>query len=369
VSAGPCDVAENCSGSAAACPADGLASAETICRTAAGVCDVAESCTGAAVECPPDTFASALTVCRPSAGVCDAAESCSGAAAACPVDGFASAATACRASAGVCDLAEACDGMSSDCPSDAKSTDVCRADAGACDVAEHCNGSSDECPPDAFEANGTPCADATYCNGVETCNEGACFATGGPCDLDQACDEGLQLCFVGNCPAVPAPACNTAGGSTLQLQRDSDDSRDRFVWKFVKGQMFTQGDFADPTTDSDHTLCFYAGAAAELVAEANLPANASLFRPLGDNGWSYKDSTRAQAGIGWLLVKGGGEGSTKALAKGGGADLPDFPLPFGAAPGEPVIVQLRNSATGRCLSTAFDSPTTDSADQFKAREP
>ena len=57
------------------------------------------------------------------------------------------------------------------------------------------------------------------------------------------------------------------------------------------------------------------------------------------------------------------------MAQGRGVDLPDFPLPFGAAPGEPVIVQLRNSATGMCLSTVFDSPTTDSAEQFKAREP
>jgi hypothetical protein len=277
--------------------------------------------------------------------------------------------TNCRPSAGACDLAETCDGSDTACPADAKSTDVCRSDAGACDVAENCDGFSDDCPPDAFESNGTSCADTTYCNGEETCNEGACFAIGGPCDLDQTCDEGLQLCFVGNCPSGPALACNAAGGSALLLKNKVDDTRDKFVWKFLKGQMFGQGDFADPTADSDYTLCFYAGAAEELVAEANLPANATLFGALGDKGWAYKDPARAQAGIGKLIVKGGGEGKTKALAKGGGAGLPDFPLPFGAASGEPVIVQLRNSATGRCLVAVFDSPTKDSADQFKAREP
>ncbi|MCW5891201.1 MAG: DUF4215 domain-containing protein [bacterium] len=53
--AGECDVAEQCSGAAAACPADAFASASTVCRPAAGECDVAEQCSGSAVACPDDT--------------------------------------------------------------------------------------------------------------------------------------------------------------------------------------------------------------------------------------------------------------------------------------------------------------------------
>jgi cysteine-rich repeat protein len=56
------------------------------CRAAAGDCDVAEQCTGTAAECPADAFASASTVCRPAASECDVAEHCTGDAVACPAD-------------------------------------------------------------------------------------------------------------------------------------------------------------------------------------------------------------------------------------------------------------------------------------------
>ena len=64
-SAGVCDVAESCTGSRAACPADGFVPAGTVCRASAGVCDVAESCTGCAAACPADGFASTSVVCSP----------------------------------------------------------------------------------------------------------------------------------------------------------------------------------------------------------------------------------------------------------------------------------------------------------------
>jgi hypothetical protein len=83
-SAGACDVAERCTGSSTACPADGMIEAGTVCRTAAGVCDVAETCTGASAACPGDGFASAGNVCRPAAGSCDVRESCTGSSASCP---------------------------------------------------------------------------------------------------------------------------------------------------------------------------------------------------------------------------------------------------------------------------------------------
>src|SRR5205823_4636076 len=75
-SAGPCDVAESCTGSSAACPADGFQSSSTVCRASAGPCDVAENCTGSSAGCPADGFQSSSTVCRASAGPCDVAESC-----------------------------------------------------------------------------------------------------------------------------------------------------------------------------------------------------------------------------------------------------------------------------------------------------
>jgi cysteine-rich repeat protein len=51
-----CDVAENCDGASAACPADVFEPATVECRPDAGQCDVADNCTGSQADCPPDAF-------------------------------------------------------------------------------------------------------------------------------------------------------------------------------------------------------------------------------------------------------------------------------------------------------------------------
>src|SRR5437773_1639527 len=135
--AGTCDMAENCTGSSASCPADSLKSAGTVCRASAGPCDTAETCTGSSASCPADSFQSAATVCRASAGPCDAAENCTGSSASCPADSLQPAGTVCRASAGDCDVAETCAGSSAGCPADQfkSAGTVCRPSAGARGVA------------------------------------------------------------------------------------------------------------------------------------------------------------------------------------------------------------------------------------------
>jgi len=218
-SAGDCDVAEACSGTAAACPSDGYASTGTTCRPSAGPCDAAESCDGASTTCPSDALASAGTTCRAATGACDAAESCDGASTTCPADAFASAGTTCRPSAGTCDVAETCGGTSAACPADvvAPQGAVCRASAGVCDQAEACNGTSGECPADAFASPATVCrAAAGSCDVAETCSGAGpacppngyrprgtvCRASVGACDVAEVC-TGLGF----GCPAdllVPA---------------------------------------------------------------------------------------------------------------------------------------------------------------------
>ncbi len=367
-----CDVAESCTGSGAACPADAVEPNTTECRAAAGVCDVAESCDGTNKTCPADAAEPNTTVCRASdiGEVCDGPESCDGVGVACPADAVEPNTTVCRAAAGVCDAVESCDGSSKFCGSDGKLTTVCRADAGACDVAESCDGVADTCPVDGFEADNTSCADVAYCNGTETCQTGVCSAGTSPCSMGESCDEGTQLCFLGNCPSTKATACLTATKSKLLIKDNADDSKDKLVWKFGKGQAFTQGDFANPTTTSDYTLCFYAGTAAALINEANVPASATLFSALSDKGYKYKDPARTQAGLSKVLVRGGDLGKTRALAKGKGTGLPDFTLPIvGVSVTDPVIVQLRNQDTGKCLTTSFDSPKKNISTQFSAEEP
>jgi hypothetical protein len=151
-----CDVAENCTGSGANCPADGFQPSSTQCRASAGVCDVAENCTGSGAACPADAFAPSSQVCRPSADLCDATENCTGSGAACPADGPKPAGT------------------------------VCRPAANDCDIVEQCNGSSFSCPADAVDPDGTPCTDGTSCTTGDLCQSGQCVGT---TDLDLCMDD------------------------------------------------------------------------------------------------------------------------------------------------------------------------------------
>ena len=205
--AGVCDTAENCTGFSAACPPDTFAPNTTICRPSSGVCDTAETCTGSSPTCPANSFASSSTTCRPVAGVCDTAETCTGSSAACPANGFVTAGTECRATAGVCDVAESCTGSSAACPADAKSTDVCRAANGVCDAVESCDGVHDDCPfDDVLPATtvcrpaGGVCDIAENCDGVTTdCppdnkSFATCRPSAGVCDVDEVCDGVADAC-------------------------------------------------------------------------------------------------------------------------------------------------------------------------------
>src|SRR5207244_1692908 len=121
-SAGQCDVAETCTGTSGACPADGFASASTSCTGASqgGACDkdAADHCLGTSNSCV-DVFQTASYTCRATAGQCDVAETCTGTSGACPADGFASSSTHCTGASqsGVCDndAADHCTGTSNSC--------------------------------------------------------------------------------------------------------------------------------------------------------------------------------------------------------------------------------------------------------------
>jgi hypothetical protein len=209
---GLCDVEETCTGSSADCPADAFLTG-TICRGSAGICDVVETCSGSSAACPPDGFLSGTT-CRDSAGICDVAESCTGSGAACPADNFVTAGTECRATAGICDVAESCTGSGADCPADGFVTagTECRADAGQCDIAENCTGSSAACPDDAFELSSTACTGLTN-GGV--CNDDAADHCSG---TDNSCVDVFEpastTCGDAGSDCTNQDYCDGSGGCT-----------------------------------------------------------------------------------------------------------------------------------------------------------
>ncbi len=234
--AGVCDRAETCTGSDPACPADVFVPSTTACRPAVGDCDRAEHCSGTAADCPADGVLASATVCRPAAGACDLDEHCTGDGPTCPTDARQPDGTVCRASAGPCDREERCDGAAPACPADAflPSLTVCRPAAGECDAADTCSGTAAACPPDGrlpantpctddgnpctedqCDGSGTcihvdntaPCDDGLFCNGLDTCRNGACGVhAGDPCaagtECARACDEAADSCF-----APPGTAC------------------------------------------------------------------------------------------------------------------------------------------------------------------
>jgi len=188
--AGPCDVAEVCNGTSAACPVDkkvvqGTACASkgacsgtpvcdgssaacpaaipsvkgTVCRAAVGACDVAETCNGTATTCPADGFAASTTVCRAAAGACDVAETCTGTSAVCPVDSVQTKTFVCHAAVSACDSTVTCNGTSKTCAAAQvkPAGTVCRAATSSCDSAEVCDGRTATCPPDSSTAKGTKC--------------------------------------------------------------------------------------------------------------------------------------------------------------------------------------------------------------------
>ncbi len=226
--AGVCDAAETCDGVGNSCPVDAFQPSAITCRASAGACDVAETCTGGSVSCPSDSKQAAGFSCRAASGACDVAETCDGVANTCPVDAFQSSATICRASAGLCDVAEVCSGASSTCPADSKRASgfSCRVSAGVCDVSEVCDGAANTCPTDGFLSSSTTCrASAGLCDVAEVCSGASstcpadtklsagtsCRVAAGVCDVVEVCDGAANSCPA-DAFAPNSTTCRVAAG-------------------------------------------------------------------------------------------------------------------------------------------------------------
>ena len=83
-SAGECDLQENCPGNGRNCPADAKKSAGTACTADSNPCTL-DQCNGTNVTCQHPA-GNAGAVCRAAAGPCDVAETCTGTSATCPAN-------------------------------------------------------------------------------------------------------------------------------------------------------------------------------------------------------------------------------------------------------------------------------------------
>ena len=165
----------------------------------------------------------------------------------------------------------------------------------------------------------------------------------------------------------PEEGCRTALKSILLLKDNGDDTKDKLIFKWIKGQATSQADFGVPTGTTNYELCVYAGTAETLIAQYAATASATLWTTISDKGYKYKDSSGAADGITKIILKGGVADKAKTLVKGKGANLPDPTL--GDLP-LPVLAQLVNDdPSGACFEGEYELADVikNDASQFKAK--
>lgn len=151
------------------------------------------------------------------------------------------------------------------------------------------------------------------------------------------------------CPVAPVAGCRTAQKSLLLIKNGSPDTKDKLIWKWIKGQNTSQADFGNPTVGASYALCIYAGDPVQTrIAEA-LVAPGIGWAQLSSKGYKFLDKAGSQDGIQKIVVKGGIAGKAKALVKGKGPNLSDPTPPLQL----PVTVQLINSDSGICWESTF----------------
>jgi cysteine-rich repeat protein len=222
-----------------------------------------------------------------------------------------------------------------------------------------------------FESMGSPCPDGNLCNGNETCNGAGVCLPGMPpnCDDNDDCTQDscdpLQGCINATTPRM---GCTAAQKGLLVYGDSTDNSKDKLIWKWVKGTA-SLADFGNPTGlpagTTSYTLCLYAGTASALGG-ATVPPG-SNWSALGSKGFKYKDPSGTADGIQKVLLKSNAQpNKSKILAKGKGVNLPDLPaMPFDS----PVTVQLSNDSNSVCYESVFTNFKKNANGKFKAKLP
>lgn len=206
------------------------------------------------------------------------------------------------------------------------------------------------------------CDDDDACTTADTCDGAGTCVGGAPpncndndlCTQD-SCDSGIGCVN----DESPAGGCRLAEKSILLVKTAA--GKEKIIWKWIKGAQTMQSELGDPTSATDYALCVYSGATASNVAA--VPWSASLWSPISDKGYLYKDGGSAD-GVEKILLKGGDPSKAKALVKSKGSGIPVPPLPFTL----PVIVQLVSSDGDACFEATYNSAIKETPTQFKAKQ-
>jgi hypothetical protein len=162
------------------------------------------------------------------------------------------------------------------------------------------------------------------------------------------------------CPDTPAAGCRTAGKSILLIKDSNDDTKDKLIWKWIRGASTTAAEFGDPTTSRNYALCVY-DSGGRLIS-ADVPPSATKWQDL-----KYKDSSGSADGVQKIILKPSATSNAKVLVKGKGTNLPDTTL---GALSLPVTAQFINDESSVCFEAVYDTGDVIKNDttQFKAKK-
>ncbi len=252
-----------------------------------------------------------------------------------------------------CSLAEN-DGLPCDDGSECTESDICG--AGVC--------------AGAPVLDGTACDDGNQCTTLDQCEAGVCagstVADGTPCDDGSGCTR-PDTCQTGTCTgASPVESCKlpvVSDRALLRLKDTTPSSGDRLLWKFLRGAETEKSEFGDPTATTGFSLCIYdeVGGVPARILEQDIPPGENWTELA--NGFRYTDRNVEKTGVFTLLLRPGGEGQTRIIAKGKAHPL-GMPV-LGLNQDSKVTVQLV-SDTG-CWQTDHTSNLRNDSQQFKAR--
>jgi len=171
----------------------------------------------------------------------------------------------------------------------------------------------------------------------------------------------IELPPPATCGPTPIGGCTGSGKSALLVRNDSDNRKDRLLWKWIKGPPMSQADFGNPTTGATtYTLCVYDDGSLET---SMVVPPISHWKAISTKGYKYFDNTAGASGISKILLKGGAAQS-KILIKGKEGNLPQFALPFTQSAN--VTMQMLRNDDAQCWEAVFASPAVKSTDtQFK----
>jgi len=245
-------------------------------------------------------------------------------------------------------------------------------------------------PEDTSHLGGTNNLQGRVTNGVPVgmeCNTPAVSASGRFHHLEQdpdvreepqhildALKEALDAESTSTCAALPAVGCRVAGASQAQLLDKDGGAKDRFLWKWLKGEATDLAAFSDAVGGAaSYRVCLYDASASpqprlDVGASAGgMCGEAPCWQATGTTGYRYKDKAGVSDGLSVMKLKSGVAGKAKVIAKAKGESLtlPGLPLTI------PVVVQLLvdDGLTSDCWQSTFsDLPKKNEATKFKAKQ-